>query len=317
LTGGKRAKLTDPALHVVMYHYVRDLPNTSFPKIKGMLTSDFRRQLGELQNRYEMAKLDIALDFLSGTYTPSRDLCLLTFDDGLKEHYTDVAPLLIDHKVQGLFFLITACLDEGQLASVHMNHFLMAALDFGEYRTSFLSRLADIDPKSRNLADVDVTLAQRVYRWDTAEVACFKYLFNFVLDCAVRDRILKDLFEEKIGEAHSFARDLYLNAEEAKEMQAGGMIIGGHSHLHKPVSSLSDKELEFDLTTCHKILIQSLRGQPLWPFSYPYGKSDSFNKSTLTRLKDLGFACAFSTEVGSNASRTDAFAIRRVDCKDI
>jgi peptidoglycan/xylan/chitin deacetylase (PgdA/CDA1 family) len=300
-----------------MYHYVRDLPKTSFPRIKGMLTSDFQRQLQALQSRYEMATLEIALDFLKGAYSPTRDLCLLTFDDGLKEHYTDVTPLLVDYKIQGLFFVITACFHEKQLVPVHMNHFLMAALDFEEYRSAFLNRLAEIDPKSKNLADVDSRLAQQAYRWDTSEVAAFKYLSNFVLDCSVRDRILKDLFEEKIGDVESFSQDLYVNAAEAREMQAGGMVVGGHSHQHKSLSSLSDKELESDLTTCHQSLREKLHDQPLWPFCYPYGKRDSFNGDTLRWLKHLGFACSFSTEVGSNTSGTDAFAIRRLDCKDI
>ena len=134
-----------------MYHYVRDLPKTPFPRIKGMLTSDFRRQLQALRSRYEMATLEIALDFLKGTYTPSRDLCLLTFDDGLKEHYTDVTPLLVEYKIQGLFFMITACLYENLVVPVHMNHFLMAALDFEQYRTAFLNRLADSQPKLEQL----------------------------------------------------------------------------------------------------------------------------------------------------------------------
>jgi len=300
-----------------MYHYVRDLPKTSFPRIKGMLTSDFRRQLQTLRSRYEMATLESALDFLRGGYSPSRDLCLLTFDDGLKEHYTDVTPLLVDYKIQGSFFVITTCLRENQVVSVHMNHFLMAALDFAEYQTSFLNRLADIDPNSKSLADVDSTVAQRAYRWDTAEVASFKYLFNFVLDGAVRDRVLKELFEEKIGDVESFAEDLYLNTAQAREMQEAGMIIGGHSHQHQPLSSLSAKELESDLTNCHQSLRENLHEQSLWPFCYPYGKCDSFNGDTSRWLKTLGFACSFSTEVGSNAAGSDAFAIRRLDCKDI
>jgi peptidoglycan/xylan/chitin deacetylase (PgdA/CDA1 family) len=300
-----------------MYHYVRDLPKTSFPRIKGMLTSDFQRQLQALRGRYEMATLEIALDFLKGAYTPSHDLCLLTFDDGLKEHYTDVTPLLIDFKIQGLFFVITGCFHENQVVPVHMNHFLMAALDFEEYRDAFLNRLSDVNPNSKNLTDVDSSLAQRVYRWDILEVASFKYLFNFVLDFTVRDRILKDLFEEKIDNVQSFARNLYLSAEEAREMQAGGMVVGGHSHQHKPLSSLSSQELESDLTTCHKSLCEKLHYQSLWPFCYPFGKRDSFNGDTSRWLKHLGFACSFSTEVGSNTFGTDAFAIRRFDCKDI
>jgi peptidoglycan/xylan/chitin deacetylase (PgdA/CDA1 family) len=300
-----------------MYHYVRDLPNTRFPKIKGMLTRDFGEQLALLQDRYEMATLESALDFIQGNYTPVRDLCLLTFDDGLKEHYSEITPLLTDRGIQGLFFVITSCLEGNHVVPVHMNHFLMAALDFEEYHNAFLNRLADVNPSSKNLTDVESNLAQRVYRWDIPEVASFKYLFNFVLDFTVRDRILKDLFEEKIGNVQSFAQYLYVNAEEAREMQAGGMVIGGHSHQHKPLSSLSDKELESDLALCSKSIKEKLLPQPLLPFCYPYGNRDSFNSATLKWLKHHGFACSFSTEVGSNTPGTDAFAIRRFDCNDM
>jgi peptidoglycan/xylan/chitin deacetylase (PgdA/CDA1 family) len=306
-----------PSLHVVMYHYVRDLPHTRFPKIKGMLTREFREQLALLQDHYEMATLESALEFIQGNYRPVRDLCLLTFDDGLKEHYSEITPLLMDCKIQGLFFVITSCLEWSHVVPVHMNHFLMAALDFEDYRSAFLSRLPDIDRDWTNSTDSKASLAQRVYRWDPPEVASFKYLFNFVLDFSVRNRILKDLFEKKIGDVQSFAQNLYLNVEEARKMQAGGMIIGGHSHQHKPLSSLSDKELESDLALCYESLKEKLLPQPLLPFCYPYGNRDSFNSAASKWLKHLGFACSFSTEVGSNIPGTDAFAIRRFDCNDM
>jgi peptidoglycan/xylan/chitin deacetylase (PgdA/CDA1 family) len=139
-----------------MYHYVRDLPNTPFPRIKGMLTSEFRKQLAFLKNAYEMATLESALDFLRGTYASSRDLCLLTFDDGLKEHFTDVTALLVDSGVQGVFFPITQCLNEQRVAPVHMNHFLMASLDFDVYRSAFLERL-----NHAAISTVDPAIAQR------------------------------------------------------------------------------------------------------------------------------------------------------------
>jgi peptidoglycan/xylan/chitin deacetylase (PgdA/CDA1 family) len=300
-----------------MYHYVRDLPNTRFPKIKGMLTRDFREQLALLQDRYEMATLESALEFIQGEYTPVRDLCLLTFDDGLKEHYSEITPLLMDRGIQGLFFVITSCLEGSHVVPVHMNHFLMAALDFKEYRHAFLSRLPGMHQDWKNSTDIDSSLAQWVYRWDSPEVASFKYLFNFVLDFSVRDRILKDLFEEKIGDVQSFAQYLYVNAKEAREMQVGGMLIGGHSHQHQPLAVLSDEELYSDLSTCRRLLTADLQPQSFWPFCYPYGQKDSFNDTTIGTLKQLGFACSFSTEIGSNTPGTDAFTIRRFDCKDI
>ena len=125
------------SLNVVMYHYVRDLPNTAFPSIKGMHIREFAKQIAALKARYEMATIESALEFVSGAYEPKKDLCLLTFDDGLKEHYSEITPLLMDAKVQGLFFVITGCLEQRHVASVHMNHFLMAALNFEEYRNAF------------------------------------------------------------------------------------------------------------------------------------------------------------------------------------
>jgi peptidoglycan/xylan/chitin deacetylase (PgdA/CDA1 family) len=299
-----------------MYHYVRDLPNTPFPKIKGMLTSEFRRQLTALQNRYEMATLESGLDFLRGAYKPARDLSLLTFDDGFKEHYAEVTSMLVDRRIQGLFFVITSCLQEHRLASVHMNHFLMAALDFEHYQRAFMGRLCEIAPSVSASTNVDLNIAQRKYHWDTSEVASFKYLFNFVLDPTIRDQVVKSLFEENIADEKSFSRTLYVNWHEARQMQSAGMVIGGHSHQHEPLAALSDEELYSDLSTCWRLLLEHLQPQSFWPFCYPYGQKDSFNDTTIATLKQLGFACSFCTETGPNRPGVDSFALRRVDCKN-
>lgn len=301
-------------LNVIMYHYVRDLPRTRFPRIKGMLSNDFRLQVASLNEQYEMATLESALAFLTGEYRPVRELCLLTFDDGLKEHYTDVLPELAQRHIQGLFFITTSC-PEGHVVSVHKSHFLMAALDFNEYRQAFLKRLAELSPETRT--DVDAAKACLTYRWDTPEVAAFKYLLNFRLAEALRSQIIDGLFAEYLGDEVEFARQLYLSWEEAREMQASGMLIGGHSHDHMALATLDDECQRTDLTKCAELLHLRLRPQALWPFAYPYGQIHAFNLATVEALRDLGFVCAFSTEVGANEPGQDVFRIRRVDTKDV
>jgi peptidoglycan/xylan/chitin deacetylase (PgdA/CDA1 family) len=304
------------SLHVVMYHYIRDLPASPFPRIKGMLSSVFRQQVKGLQSRYEIATLESALAFLRGTYIPQRDLCLLTFDDGLKEHYTEVTPILSESGIRGIFFPITWCLEEVRVASVHMNHFLMAALDFEFYQQAFLKKLKEADPDSEVSSHIDQAIAQRTYRWDTPSVATFKYLFNFVLNSDLRNEVVRALFEEHIGDECSFSRRLYLNWEEARQMQAEGMLFGGHSHRHQPLAGLSEEDLISDLTMCRQLLGEHLKPQSLWPFSYPYGKRESFCDAAIKHLERLGFTCSFTTELGANLSGTDVFALRRLDCKD-
>ncbi len=302
-------------LWAVMYHYVRDLPSTRFPRIKGMLTEDFRNQVDLLSSRYEMATLESALDFLGGSYHPERDLCLLVFDDGLKEHYSDVTPILAERNIEGLFFVITGCIEDGRVASVHKNHFLLAALDFAEYKQAFLERLAEISPQTST--EVDHEKVRTTYRWDTPEVAAFKYLLNFNLTEAQRERILNDLFARYLGDEKEFARELYVSWEEVRRMQSAGMLIGGHTHSHVALSTMGDPQQQADLTQCSQLLRERLTPQALWPFSYPYGQAHSFNEVTVQTLQDLDFACGFVTEVGPNDVNRDLFRIRRIDPKDV
>ena len=303
------------SLTVVMYHYVRDLPRTRFPRIKGLLTADFRKQLGVLGDRYEMATLASALDFLAGKYQPRRDLCLLTFDDGLKDHFTDVLPGLAERRIEGMFFLHTSCLEENRVAPVHKNHFLMAALEFAEYRAAFLKCLAKFSPETKT--DVDTAKVADTYRFDSKEVGAFKFLINFCISEALRDQILDALFAEYLGSEQKFARELYLSWDEARQMQDAGMLMGGHSHSHTALANLCDAGQRADLDTCARLLHGRLKPQALWPFSYPYGKKHTFNALTIETVRKLGFACAFVTDVGSNAAGHDLFRLLRIDANDV
>lgn len=302
-------------LRVVMYHYVRDLPRTSFPKLKGMMVDDFRQQVTQLSRQFEMASVESAVDFLNGEYRPRRDLCLLTFDDGLKEHYTEVMPILAEHHIRGVFFLITSALQERKVASVHMNHLLMAALDFQEFTGAFFRKAVELCSDLFSPPNVDAETAAFTYPWDTPEVARFKYLLNFKIDPDLRDRVLRELFTTYISDEAAFADSLYINWEEARQMQRAGMAMGGHTHQHRALAGLAPRELAGDLETCSQLLHENLLVQAIWPFSYPFGKKDSFNLRTVRSLQKLGFGCAFCTEVGDNRRGADNFMIGRTDCK--
>ena len=300
-------------LDVIAYHYVRDLARTPFPRLKAMDAAAFRDQIDELGERFEFATLESALAFLAGDYRPGRDLCLLTFDDGVRDHYEEVFPYLNARRIQGVFFLVTSCL-EGQVAAVHKNHFLMAALDFSDYRRRFLTRLQAEHPGELR---VDAGRARATYRWDNDEVAEFKYLLNFVLPDRVRHAVLDGVFAECLGRDAEFSRLLYLNWDEARTMQQNGMIVGGHTHTHAALSRLRPEDQWRELQVSTGLLRHRLEPQMVWPFSYPYGKDDSFDDGTVRHLHQLGYSCAFTTVPGRNRPAQDAFRIRRIDPKEV
>jgi len=232
--------------------------------IKGLLTEDFRRQIAALGQRYEMATLGSALAFMRSEYRPARDLCLLTFDDGLKDHFTEVLPILSERRLQGVFFVPTACLEQTHVASVHKNHFLLAAVDFDEYRRAFLGELRRRHPETKT--EVDQATVAATYRWDTPEVGAFKFLLNYRVPEPVRDTILDALFAAYLGNERAFARELYLSWQDAYQMQEAGMVVGSHSHNHTVLSLLSDERQRKDLETCTALLHGRLRPSPCGPF---------------------------------------------------
>lgn len=302
-------------LRVVMYHYVRDFARSRFPRLKGMELAAFVQQVDLLRGTHEMATLESALAFLCGKYQPQRPLCLLTFDDGTREHFELVTPVLRERSIQGLFFLVTGAIDEQRVVNVHQNHFLMADMEFQDYQQKFLAALKNFVPEP--LPAVDAATVAKTYRWDTPEVAAFKYMLNFQLSEEIKNQVLGQLFAKHFGDPAAFSRELYVQWDEARQMQSAGMILGGHTHAHQALATLSDEEQNRDLARCMKLLQANLAPQAAWPFCYPYGKPNSFNDTTKTTLRQLGFACSFSTIVGDNEPGEDLFAIRRIDPKDV
>lgn len=302
-------------LRVVAYHYVRDPPRSRFPRIKGMNADRFIAQVSALEARYEIAGLESALAFLSGAYEPGRDLCMLSFDDGLKDHVETVLPILAERNIEGLFCLITACQEEHRVVPVHKNHFLMASLGVERYRRAFLDRLASDYPGEPT--DVDAIKVAQTYQWDEPAVGAFKYLVNHRLDTGVSDQIVDDLFREHFGDEAGFARELYMSWKDARALQREGMIVGGHSHRHVPLARLSAAEEADDIRTCTALLHANLEAQPIWPFAYPHGKPDTFSERTVAMVKENGYDCGLAGTLGANAHRQDRYRIWRIDCNEV
>lgn len=298
-----------------MYHYVRNPEETPYKGIHAVRENEFIAQVNYLKHHFELATLDSIDAFLKGDYSPSKDMMVLTFDDGLKEHGDFVTEVLSKNNIQGQFFIPTACITEGYVLPVHKNHFLLASLDFTYYKNTFLTKLKEKYPTID--LQIDLEKVKNTYRWDTEEVAAFKYLLNYKLPRPIRNEILKIVFEQELGKEEAFAKTLYLSWEEMQSMQNAGMAFGAHSHTHNVLSSLTAEEQVHEIDTSVSLIKKHLTPQEKYPFSYPFGKPNTFNDHTINCLKNNEIAYAYSTVVGDSDKDVDRFSIKRIDPKDI
>ena len=295
---------------VVMYHYVRPPvpePELALPALD---LDRFEQQLDRLAAGREIITVQTYLDYLEGrSDLPSR-AALLTFDDGLIDHARHVLPALRRRGMTGAFFVQTEPLERQCMEAAHMNHLLLARLDFDELIGEFESALGAETPH-RRLADYcDRDTALRLYHYETEPRALYKYAIAFGLPFELRDRILERLFSRHVGDPREHAGRFYLSWSQLAEMRDAGMHIGGHSHPHDPYTRMTNSRIKADVSTCARILSARL-GFDTRTFSYPYGR---FDRGTTEAVRDAGFAAAFTTADRSNTGPVDRYRIARVDC---
>jgi peptidoglycan/xylan/chitin deacetylase (PgdA/CDA1 family) len=296
-------------LRVVKYKHVYDSSRPAL-KLNGTSVEDLRAQLNELRTDFEIASIEASVDFLTGEYRPRRDLCLLTFDDSLKDHLQFALPVLLEQRIRGVFFLITSCVEERTVAPIHMHDLLISQMGADEYAERFRKTVLAIRPDAFSQGSVYDSRA--IERLDDA--AGWPYVFHAPLDPEVRDSAIRQLFRTHVGSEEELAASLYLSWNDARQMQKAGMSMGGQAHQHKLLSTLTASELIADLECCRRLLARNLAIQPLLPFAYPGGRKESFHVRAVRKLRELGFGCAFSTESGDNRRGTDVFTIGRTEC---
>jgi len=124
--------LSQPKLTIVMYHYVRPLALTRFPKIKGLDLPLFEEQLGYLAKHYSLISMEDLIDAIENRCQLPPRPALLTFDDGYLDHYAYVFPRLAERNLHGAFFPVSCAALDRKILDVNKIHFTLAS---------------DVDPK--------------------------------------------------------------------------------------------------------------------------------------------------------------------------
>lgn len=102
---------------------------------------------------------------------------------------------------------------------------------------------------------------------------------------------------------------LYLSWPEVETLsRMPGIEIGSHSHTHPDLTQLAPEEVERELGDSYAAIVERTGKREL-ALAYPHGKaSDSVRRAASA----LGYACAFTDELGANDGETDLYDLRRV-----
>lgn len=301
---------------IVMYHYVRDLARSRYPRIKGLDAKEFSGQLDYVLRHYEVVRMEDVLAAAAGEAELPERALLLTFDDGYAEHFDLVFPLLDRLGLQGSFFAPASAVLDGKVLDVNKIHFTLASEpDVGRLVRAMEERL-DRLRADHELPSLEELRARYAHpgRFDPADVIYIKRVLQRGLPEEVRARVTDELFAEFVSaDEAAFAAELYVSEEQLKCMRRHGMFLGSHSYDHVWLDSLTAEEQERQIARSLDFLARVGADTTRWVMCYPYGGYDA---SLLAVLERHGCAAGLTTEVAI-ADLARPLELARLDTNDL
>jgi len=296
-------------MKAIMYHYIRYF-DKEFPGFRFLDVDKFVEQLDYFQDRWGFLTREEFIESIDeGVAKPG---VVLTFDDGFKEHYNVVLPLLRERGLWGLFYIPTAHYinDKKELLDVHRIHHLVSKCDTSTLLSEVTENIQSSMIESERLHGFDTEL----YNNQTNDHAAlqFKKLMNYYLKYEHKKPILDFLVNKYLTESEIYDK-LYLTIEELQEIENQGNIVGGHTQNHRVLSRLDSSTQKQEIENSFLFLDEFLN-MDVKSFCYPYGTACTIHSDTLKILSDLDVHHAFmftNTECGKIIDR---YRIERIDC---
>ncbi|HET7218518.1 MAG TPA: polysaccharide deacetylase family protein [Vicinamibacterales bacterium] len=264
----------------------------------------FAKQMALLKRRFTVLSQDEFARCIESR-TPFPDsACLITFDDGWADNYTNALPELEKQGLPAVVFLPVHFVGTRRMFwRESLTQVLMRMA--GEVRRdparreqvrallapAGLERLADIGDGDPRTAVLDAIDSRK--------------------DLALEHEALPATLARELGIdlAATSGADAFLDWPQAVAMSRRGVAFGGHGAEHRLLTHVTPAEADAEMAAASAVIAEKL-GARAESFSYPNG---NWTPAIAARVRAHGYRLAFTTEPGPVESTVDPFAIRRLN----
>ncbi len=251
------------------YHACSDKPGphlSELPFVRNF--KEFEKDLDFFLANYRSVRLgEVGKHFSEPTFH-------LTFDDGLKECYYEIAPLLRGKNVQASFFINSSFVDNKKL--------------FFRHKVSLVLAYA---------RDCDLPILCGLLQCEINEVE------NKIKNLKASQEFILDAIAQKIGLdfiAYLMEYKPYLSSKEVTELHKMGFSVGVHGHSHLSFERLSSTRMIEEVST-NKIFLEELTGEAIGSLSFPFGH-DRISEKNFCLLRD---SCGILQTFGVSGLKKD------------
>ncbi len=278
-----------PKLSILIYHRVLEIKDDLLPD--EVDKKEFEGQLHALSKYFHLMTLSNAMELLPRGDLPPNALCI-TFDDGYENNYTVALPVLQKHRAAATFFISSGYLDGG----IMWNDVIIELIRNVKCGT------LDLTYAGLSKHDIDDDIIKRR--------ELLEFLIKKVkhLDGNARKKAIEQII---VKEGHLLPSNLMMTSEQVKSMRGNGMEIGGHTISHPILAKVNLEQARIEIGQ-DKEKLEEILGEKIYSFAYPNGKKGrDYLDEHAEIVKELGYRCAVSTDVGITQRNTNSFQLPR------
>ena len=287
-------------LIVLTYHRIANEPDLDDP-LKVSL-STFEQQILYLKRNFTIISGDQLAVIIKREEPFPEKACLITFDDGWKDNYTNAFPILRKYGVPAIVFVSTDYVGTNRIF-------------WHEQITSTLIGLSDkidISEIENRLSSWPKSVVKKIELITTRPQHLRRPIINELIEH------LKGFGDEKnIGLAQELD-ELFIAGQKDKpactlswgeivEMSRADIEIGSHGKSHGILTGIDERGVRSELIES-KSVIEERTGVPVNFLAYPNG---NFNGPIKRIAQEAGYLAGFTCQTGVNKAQTDPFELLR------
>lgn len=293
------------------YHYIKkEKKYDPFPRILGNSEMGFKKHLVMLQKNFQMISLQNIYDFYynNSKLNAKKFGMLITFDDGLSDHY-NAAKILHKFGIKGVFFIPTCIINERTPANPMIIHYGIAIFGLAKFLQEYRKALK---LHKISILKFNITFDQNLDDpWKKIEE--IKDVIKYRLDNRQSRKILLTIYKNLLLKKFpNIMNKIHLTSSQIEEMIDMGHSIGVHTHSHISVGANKLNKIDFknEMIEPKKILEEKF-DVPIISFSYPFGeRRDLFSTKKLLR-QTKKYKLAFTVEQIINLKQNKYFELGR------
>lgn len=235
---------------------------------------------------------------LSGEPFP-RGACLITFDDGWIDNYSNALPILNELSTPAVVFTATDYIgSDSAFWQERLGHLIYKTVLLG-FGTEILQDHGILFSNTQNERELRSEIASIV---DWYRKQPYESVFSLIAD-------LEEVLRLGGYHAEVVPYDRFMSWEHIDSLVESGISVESHSCSHRILTRLDPQSLDSELEASRRILQDHL-GHEIKAIAYPNG---DFNKSVREKVSKYGFRLAFTTQEGFADLTTDNLLIPRIN----